>query len=86
MNLCETVNWNFINSNELILTREHYCMEPPTRDLTKPTDSLNILIQEKKSKPQITLLNKGKRIDGFQILDVEENDSTTVLVLKRIRE
>ena len=81
MDICETIEWNFSAENELVLTRNHLCEEPPTRDISIPTDSLKLKLNENK----IELNHNGKLIDEFELLEINKNETKTELILKRIK-
>ena len=80
MDICETIEWNFLAENKLVLTRNHLCEEPPTRDISKPTDSLKLKLTEN----NIELNHNGKLIDEFELLEINKNEIKTELILKRI--
>ncbi len=81
MDFCETIEWNFSAENELVLTRNHFCEEPPTRDISKLTDSLKLKLIENK----IEFNHNGKLIDEFELLGINKNETKTELILKRIK-
>jgi hypothetical protein len=83
---CEKINWVFSNENEFVLRRVHLCMEPPTRDISQPNDSLKINFKKRNSKLLIEFNHYNKNIDKFELIDIKENDITTDLILKRILE
>ena len=83
---CEEVHWTFSDEDDFVLTRVHLCMEPPLRDISKPTDSLKVNFKEKKSKLRIEFKNFNKKIEEFELIEIKENDTITNLILKRIHE
>ena len=81
---CEKVNWNFSSENEFVLTRVHLCKEPPTRDISKPNDSLKVKFKNKRSMLIIEFNHLNKNIDKFELIDFKENDTIRNLKLKRM--
>ena len=82
---CEKINWNFSSENEFVLTRVHLCMEPPTRDISKPDDSLKVRFKNKKAKLINEYNHSNQNIEKFELIDLTENDTIRNLKLKRLR-
>ena len=82
---CETVNWTFYKKKKVVLSKGHFCEEPPTLSALKNENYLDLKITETDSDLFIELYNSNKLLDKFKVLEIIQDNFQATIILKRLR-
>lgn len=80
---CQTVNWTFYQKKKFILTKAQQCKEPPSVEVSKKEDWINIKINKTESGLVLELYNNNELKEEFKVLSIEKDAVRTKIILKR---
>jgi hypothetical protein len=91
--ICNYIDWNFYKKDAFWVQYIELCKEPTTGTLVKDQTFFTYKLSDSKQRMFLSVFNKNVLVDEFEVLSLvkqpissEDNETTEVLMLRRIKD